>query len=81
MAQNDELVFSDDILASATSNAKKSSASEQVYVKMEFPGNEYQRPKRSNLATGEPVKRMALKMTPKTIHLKNMDHVQSHKVH
>ena len=51
--QDDELVFSDDILASATSNAKKSSASEQVYVKMQFPGNEYTRPKRSDLAKGE----------------------------
>jgi hypothetical protein len=44
-------------LASATSNAKKSdkksSASEQVNVKLEFPGNEYERPKRSQLAKGE----------------------------
>jgi len=50
VAQDDELIFSDDILASATSNAKKSSASEQVNVKLEFPGNEYERPKRSQLA-------------------------------
>lgn len=50
--QDDELIFSDDILASATSNAKKSSASEQVHVKMDFPGNEYVRPKRSQLVTG-----------------------------
>ena len=53
VAQDDELIFSDDILASATSNAKKSSASEQVNVKLEFPGNEYERPKRSQLAKGE----------------------------
>jgi len=53
--QDDDLIFSDDFLASATSNAKKSdskksSASEQVNVKLEFPGNEYVRPKRSQLA-------------------------------
>ena len=54
VAQDDELIFSDDILAAATSkNAKKSAASEQVNVKMEFPGNEYKRPKRSKLAKGE----------------------------
>ena len=56
--QDDDLIFSDDFLASATSNAKKSdskksSASEQVNEKLEFPGNEYVRPKRSQLAKGE----------------------------
>jgi len=51
VSQDDELIFSDDILAAATSkNAKKSAASEQINVKMEFPGNEYKRPKRSQLA-------------------------------
>lgn len=50
--QDDELVFSDDIHASATatSNSKKSAASEQVQVRMEFPGNEYTRPKRATLS-------------------------------
>lgn len=52
--QDDELVFSDDIHASATatSNSKKTAASEQVQVRMEFPGNEYTRPKRATLSKG-----------------------------
>ena len=52
-----DLVFSDDQIhsASATSNSKKAkaSASEQVQVRMEFPGNEYQRPKRATLSKGK----------------------------
>lgn len=59
VSQDDELVFSDDFVASASASSanskkqKSASASEQVHVKLEFPGNEYQRPKRSDLATGE----------------------------
>ena len=48
----DDLVFSDDIHASATSNSKKSAASEQVPVRLEFPGNDYTRPKRATLSKG-----------------------------
>ena len=60
MPQNDELQFGEDLLDSATSSSsakssskKKSAASEQIQVRLEFPGNEYSRPKRSNLAKGE----------------------------
>ena len=54
VGQDDELVFSDDIHASATatSNSKKSAASEQVQVRLEFPGNEYTRPQRATLSKG-----------------------------
>ena len=63
--QNDELQFGEDLLDSATSSSSKkssssgssekksASASEQIQVRLEFPGNEYSRPKRSNLAKGE----------------------------
>jgi len=56
--QNDELQFGgEDLLdsaatASTSSSSKKSAASEQIQVRLEFPGNEYQRPKRSQLASG-----------------------------
>ena len=69
--QDDELVFSDDIHASATatSNSKKSAASEQVQVRMEFPGNEYTRPKRATLSKGmchnnNPIKALRLGLLP-----------------
>ena len=57
--QNDELQFGgEDLLdsaatASTSSSSKKSAASEQIQVRLEFPGNEYQRPKRSQLASGQ----------------------------
>jgi len=62
--QNDELQFGEDLLDSATSSSSKkssssgssekksASASEQIQVRLEFPGNEYNRPKRSQLAKG-----------------------------
>ena len=65
MPQNDELQFGEDLLDSATSSSSKkssssgssekksASASEQIQVRLEFPGNEYSRPKRSQLAKGE----------------------------
>ena len=52
----EDLVFSDDQIhsASATSNSQKAKAeaSEQVQVRMQFPGNEYKRPKRATLSKG-----------------------------
>ena len=52
ISQDDELQFSDDFLASAASSSnsksKKPSASEQVQVLLEFPGNEFKRPSKKS---------------------------------
>jgi hypothetical protein len=53
----DDLQFSDDFLASASTaredpKEKSTASSEKIAVKLTFPGNEYERPKRSSLKTG-----------------------------